>query len=59
MSAASGAGELNGHGGNIHAACEDAWSKRSHDDPTEYVVAEIKVTGKNPISGYSVRLRPA
>jgi hypothetical protein len=58
MSAPSGAGELNGHGGNIHAACENAWSKRSHGDPTEYVVTEITVTGTNPITGYNVIMRP-
>jgi hypothetical protein len=52
-------GDKQGHGPKFHAACEDAWSKRQHGDPTEYVVAEIRVTGTNPITGYTVTLRPA
>lgn len=52
------AGEFHGHGPNFHAAVEDAWSKRSHNDPTTLKVAEITVTGTNPLTGYSVVLRP-
>jgi hypothetical protein len=52
-------GDLQGHGPKLHDACEDAWKKRGKDGPTEYVVAEIRVTGNNPITGYTVKLRPA
>jgi hypothetical protein len=52
-------GDVHGHGADFHAACKDAWKNRPEGGPTEYVVTEIKVTGTNPISGYSVILRPS
>ena len=52
-------GDKEGHGADFHAACKDAWDKRDGGDPTEYVVAEIRVEGNNPITGYTVKLRPA
>jgi len=55
----TGGGDLHGHGGDFHAACKAAWDKRTSGDPTEYEVAEIKVSGTNPITGYSVILRPS
>jgi hypothetical protein len=54
----SGSGELHGEGRDLHAAIEDAWSKRSQNDPKTLRVADITVTGDNPISGYRVVLRP-
>jgi hypothetical protein len=51
-------GELRGQGASLHDAVQDAWNKRGGNDPREYVVGEIKVTGTNPISGYLVTLRP-
>ncbi len=53
----STSGDLHGHAPKFHEACEDAWRKRQSGDPTEYIVAEIRVTGTNPITGYSVVLR--
>ncbi len=55
----SAAGELHGKGDDFHKACKDAWEKRRDGDPTEYVVAETRVYGTNPISGYRVILRPS
>ena len=52
-------GDKEGHGKDFHDACEKAWEKRGDNDPTEYVVDEIRVTGNNPITGYTVKLRPA
>lgn len=51
-------GELHGNGAKLHDAVEDAWRKRGPNDPQEYVVSEIRVTGTNPISGYAIVLRP-
>lgn len=52
-----GARELHGQGNNLHAAIEDAWGKRSHEDPTTLRVTDIVVTGTNPITGYRVILK--
>ena len=57
MSAAPSDGKLHGHGEDFHKACKDAWEKRQQGDPQEYVVDEIRVSGSNPITGYSVVLR--
>ncbi len=54
----SASGEFHGQGRELHAAIEDAWSKRSQNDPKTLRVVEINVTGDNPISGYRVVLRP-
>jgi|GraSoiStandDraft_16_1057320.scaffolds.fasta_scaffold3414088_2 hypothetical protein len=53
-----GSGEFHGEGRDLHTAIEDAWGKRSQNDPKTLRVAEISVTGDNPISGYRVVLRP-
>lgn len=52
------ASEFHGQGRDLHTAIEDAWSKRSQNDPKTLRVAEIRVAGDNPISGYRVVLRP-
>jgi hypothetical protein len=52
------ASEFHGQGRDLHTAIEDAWSKRSQNDPKTLRVAEISVTGDNPISGYRVVLKP-
>lgn len=55
--AESRGGEFHGQGRDLHSAIQDAWGKRSPNDPKELRVAEIRVTGDNPISGYRVILR--
>jgi hypothetical protein len=54
----SPSGEFHGQGRDLHTAIQDAWGKRSQNDPKTLRVAEISVTGENPISGYVVVLRP-
>jgi hypothetical protein len=58
MSTPAANGDLHGSEPNFHAALEDAYGKRNKGvDPTDYVVAEIRVQGSNPITSYSVVLR--
>jgi hypothetical protein len=49
---------LHGNGPDLHSAIQNAWGKRGSGDPTEFVVAEITVTGNNPLTGYTVVLNP-
>jgi hypothetical protein len=49
---------LQGNGPTFQAACENAFGKRGHSDPTTYVIDEITVTGNNPLTGYTVVMHP-
>lgn len=59
--ASSGNGHVHGdRGKDVHEAVQKAWDKASKhpDRETTFEVAQIFVHGSNPISGYSVVLRP-
>lgn len=60
MASGSGQSDLHGKGGTLHDAIQEAWDKAPKGGPgeTEMEVVRIAVHGSNPISAYSVILRP-
>jgi hypothetical protein len=56
----SGGERFEGRGPDLHAATQDAWrkAKQSPNSPNSFKIAEIRVTGTNPLHEYRVVLTP-